>query len=327
MTLLLAMVMTMAAPASAQTKAPPANKANKGQAGKDAAPIVTTSTVVYRTKGTTEWSYFGSYSSEASARRVFEHLARTGYEAELRISNRPIPKLPPRKPDVRVLPVAQTVTYQKAVEVFKLMASQNDIAFRYPTDGCYARTQLMVERMQAKSLTPYKIWSVANGEELFAKTKNHPRGYVTWAYHVAPVLRVRNTDNSQRWYVIDPSLAAQPMTLSKWEQAQKRTPSSPRPYLTVTSVGKAPLWVDKKRKPGSGYWPGDDPKIQGVAPELVVHVHAVATMKRYKPLEGKAPPKAAALMPAENGPKWADGALVREARQAWHSLVGFRALR
>jgi hypothetical protein len=303
MTLLLALL-TAAARAPAQSKNAP---------GKKTIPIVTTSTVYYREKDSSDWSLWGYYSSEASARRVFEHLARTGYVAELRISNQPIPKLPPSRPDALVRPIEETVTYQKAVEVFKQMASRNDIAFRYPVDGCYARAQLMVESMLKQGLTPYKIWSVANGEELFAKTKNHPRGYVTWAYHVAPVLRVQNKDNSQRWYVIDPSLAMHPMTVSQWENAQKKTPTSPRPYMTVTVLGNGPKWIDSKRKAGHGYWPGKDPVMKDMPPEMSwkdrVHLHAVATMKKYKPWEGKAPPKATTWAPEREKEMWEAAAL------------------
>src|SRR5947209_674459 len=86
---LLAAMTALSSPAPAQTP-------KKKPAAKKDEPIVTTSTVYYRDKGTTTWSLFGYYSSEPSARRVFEHLARTGYEVELRISNRPIPKAPPR---------------------------------------------------------------------------------------------------------------------------------------------------------------------------------------------------------------------------------------
>jgi hypothetical protein len=158
----------------------------------------------------------------------------------------------------------------------------------------------MIERMQKNGFKPRKIWSVANGDELFARTKNHPNGYVTWGYHVAPVLRVRDhNDKTQRWYVIDPSLGTQPMTVAKWEAAQMRTAKSHKPYLTITKVGEAPLWVDRKRKPGTGYWPGNDPNAG-------LHNHAVATMKKYKPWEGKAPPKGVVLAwPKEGRSLWA----------------------
>jgi hypothetical protein len=318
MTALLATMMTTEASAPAQTKSPPAGKAETGKA---ATPIVTTSTVYYRTKEGGEFSLFGYYSSEASARRVFEHLARTGYEAELRISNRPIPKLKPRT-STGPLPANVTVTYERVVEVFKLMVNQRNrdvIAFRYPVDGCYARAELMVEQMQRMGLKPYKIWSVANGEELFARTKNHPRGYVTWGYHVAPVVRVRLSENSQRWYVIDPSMSDLPMTITQWEQAQKRTSKSPRPYLTITGIGVPPTWVDGKKKPGTGYWPGQDPGMGKKA-------HALATMKKYKPWEGKAPPKATAWEPERRLPTWTGGLLARDTSVAWHPFRRYRAL-
>src|SRR5262249_30235518 len=71
-------------------------------------------------------------------------------------------------------------------------------------------------------------------------------------------------------------------------KAQMKTEKSPRPYLTVSKVGDAPVWVDKKRKAGTGYWPANDPKDGP-------HKHALATMKKYKPWEGKAPPKGVVL--------------------------------
>jgi hypothetical protein len=248
------------------------------------APIVTTSTVVTRDKAGDPWSTFGSYTSQASARRVFEHLARSGghAEIELRISTKPLPKLPPRPPS-GTLPFEETCSLAKAGEVFRWMTRQKDVAFAFPVDGCYARAQIMVERMTKQGFKPRKVWAAANGEELYARTKNHPKGYVTWSYHVAPVLRVRNADGTQRWYVIDPSLHKEPATLTQWEQAMMRTPKSPHPYLTITKLGEGPVWVDRKRKPGSGYWPGADPK-DGPS------THAVATMKKYKPWEGKEPP-------------------------------------
>jgi hypothetical protein len=159
----------------------------------------------------------------------------------------------------------------------------------------------MIERMQKNGFKPRKIWSVANGEELFAKTKNHPRGYVTWGYHVAPVLGVRQ-QNSRRWYVVDPSLFDKPAPIAQWVNAQMRSPRSHRPYVTLTKLGEAPIWVDHKRKPGTGYWPGSDPR-----PGL--HDHAVTMMKKYKPWQGKDPPRSVAHFPEPTAvvpARWAD---------------------
>jgi hypothetical protein len=94
---------------------------------------VRTNTVFYRDEGAKEWSLFGYYETEESARNVFDHLERGGYQVKLEITNTPIPKPEPiaRKPAVK-LPVSETVTLEKANEVFQAMVKQNDIAFRYP---------------------------------------------------------------------------------------------------------------------------------------------------------------------------------------------------
>jgi hypothetical protein len=255
-----------------------------------------TSSVYYRTRGKTDWQLFGVYRSEGSARGVFRHLARSGYQVELRISNAPIPRTPQRKA-TGLLPPSETVTLTKAKEVFNWMARQKDIAFRFPTDGCYARAHLMIRRMQRNGFRPRKVWAFANGDTLYARTRNHPDGHVTWGYHVAPVLRVRIDSKTQRWYVIDPSLFQGPATVGQWEAAMKKNKNSHRPYLTLTQPGVPPTLLSKRKSAGSGYWPAADPK-EGV------DAHAVAIMRKYKPYEGKRPPKGLVLLPNPGGPGW-----------------------
>ncbi len=242
-----------------------------------------TTSVLYRSKGQANWQLFGTYRTEQSGKSVFQHLSAHGYEVKLEVTNRPVPPTPARKPS-GLLPAHETVSHQKAREVFDWMARQHDVAFRYPVDGCYARAQLMVERMRKNHFVPYKVWAFANGDTLYARTRNNPSGHVTWSYHVAPILRVRMGSNTQRWYVIDPSLFSGPATIAQWEAAMKKDAKSHRPYLTVTRVGAAPTLLSGKKAAGTGYWPAADPR-EGA------HAHAVATMKRYKPLEGKQPSK------------------------------------
>jgi hypothetical protein len=219
-----------------------------------------------------------------------------GFHAKLEFSTRPIPKVQPRRPTAG-LPLGETVTYKKSVEVFNWMARQSDIAFRFPVNGCYARAHLMCQRMIRNKFRPRKIWSFPNGETLFARTRNNPKGYVTWRYHVAPVLRVRldASAKTQRWYVIDPSLFTRPVTVAQWERAQMRTKVSSKPFLTITRIGEAPTGIDRKRKPGSGYWPGPDPPG---GPDA----HAVATMRKYKPWQGKEPPPAKSAVRHRSAP-------------------------
>jgi hypothetical protein len=281
-----------AADLPAQTKSPGTGKPAAAPAPP---PPVTSSAVYFRNKGSkADWRFFAYFSNEGEARKVFNHLAHSGWETELRISNTPIPKV---RSTLTVKPTeVELISMQKCQEVFAWMARQKDIAYHFPVDGCYARAHLMVERMQKNGFKPRKVWSVANGEALFAKTKNHPRGYVTWGYHVAPILGVRD-GKEQRWYAIDPSLFDRPVILAEWMKAQMRTSNSSKPFVTITKIGEAPLWVDHKKKPGTGYWPTSDPKDGA-------HNHAVATMRKYKPWEGKQPPRGTALLAPGPRPAW-----------------------
>jgi hypothetical protein len=163
------------------------------------------------------------------------------------------------------------------------MASQKDIAFHFPADGCYARAHLMIRRMQKQGFKPYKVWSFANGDSLYVKTKWHPKGEVTWRYHVAPLLRVRTKDGKQAWYVIDPSLFPEPVTIARWRNIQKHPKSRYTPYITVTRLGQAPKDAKGNLVAGTGYWPGADPR-EGL------DAHAVKMMRLYKPYEGRALP-------------------------------------
>jgi hypothetical protein len=174
------------------------------------------------------------------------------------------------------------VTVKKVETIFSWAARQKDIAYRYPADGCYARAHLLVRRLQKAGFKPYKVWSMQNGKPLYVRTRNHPRGYVTWKYHVAPVLRVRYANNEQAWYVIDPSMFSKPVLISTWRNAQQWPNSKYTPHVTVTRIGVAPLDPQRRRLRGSGYWPGTDP-VEGL------DRHAVRIMKRYKPWEGKLP--------------------------------------
>jgi hypothetical protein len=182
------------------------------------------------------------------------------------------------------LPREQTVTTKQLAGIFSWAVRQTDIAYRYPTDGCYARAYLLISRMEKSGYTPYKVWSMENGEPLYARTKNHPNGYVTWKYHVAPIIRVRYVNDNQAWYVIDPSLFNRPVLISTWRDAQRKPGSVRVPYTTVTKLGIAPLNQQRRRLAGSGYWTSGDPREGAES-------HALKTMRRYKPYEGKMPPR------------------------------------
>ncbi len=175
------------------------------------------------------------------------------------------------------------ITPEQLQTLFRQMAAQRDIAFRFPADGCYARAHLMIRRMQQLGYRPYKVWTFANGLNLHVKTRNHPRGYVEWAYHVAPYLRVRYPDGKIYAMVIDPSLFPGPVGIATWVKAQKKGWYVRNPIVRQTLVNEAPVLPGGVYVGGTGYWKGADP---GEGKDR----HAWRTMMRYKPYEGQVPP-------------------------------------
>src|SRR4051812_22306625 len=124
--LLLVVLGTAAFEAPAQEKSTPKVPPDKAAPP----PPVTTSTVYFRTRGKTDWRLFGYYASERSAKRVFNHLAHTGFEVKLEITNTPIPKVKSRP---TLAPTeAELISMQKCTEVFAWLARQKDIAYRFP---------------------------------------------------------------------------------------------------------------------------------------------------------------------------------------------------
>ena len=77
----------------------------------------------------------------------------------------------------------------------------------YPDDGCYARAELMIEAFNATK--PAKIFAFGNLE---VQTSHHPSGYVSWWYHVAPIVK-----SGEHYYVLDPALdPLEPQELKAW---------------------------------------------------------------------------------------------------------------
>jgi hypothetical protein len=140
----------------------------------------------------------------------------------------------------------------------------------------------MVQRMIALNHEPRKAWSFANSsnEPLYVRTLNHPRGHVTWKYHVAPALLVVRSTGELRYEVIDPSIFNGPVPVSQWLQAQKNPRATQGPRFDLTWIGQPPRTGNGNlRFEGSGYWMGKDPPMN-------LTDHARAEMRRYKPREG-----------------------------------------
>jgi Glutaminase len=140
----------------------------------------------------------------------------------------------------------------QAAAIFAEFAASEDLALRFPADGCYARAHVMLRRLLEQGWNPKKVWAFAAGaaDLLWLETPDHPDGRVQWQYHVAPILVVRGPDGDSREMVFDPILFDRPVTIEEWCTALHDTPT-----LVRTAPGEAPL----PERGGSGYWPSADP--------------------------------------------------------------------
>ena len=166
----------------------------------------------------------------------------------------------PRFPDV--------VTVDRAEAIFAKFATDELLALRYPGDGCYARTHLMVQQLIEQGLAPSKVWAFAGSftDLLWTETRDYPDGRVQWGYHVSPVLLVRGLEGDTHEMVFDPILFDRPVPVKDWLTALHDTPTEVR-----TAPGEPPL----PERGGSGYWPAPDP-LEGA------DLHARETLEDYR---------------------------------------------
>ena len=112
------------------------------------------------------------------------------------------------------------LTPKQAEDIFKEMAEQKNIPFCYPEDGCYARAHEMTRLMEKKGIISGKIFLEG---DLKVETKNTPKGYVEWWFHVVPLVAVKKGDKIVL-SVIDPSIASSPLTIEEWVAKQTSHP-------------------------------------------------------------------------------------------------------
>jgi hypothetical protein len=242
-------------------------------------------TVEVRKPGESSWSPAGRYGDAERAKVAVTELYRVGLQVRLtKYSSLTLHR--PSATSIQTRPsYPGSIPWSSALNVFRQMEALGDrVAFRFPTDGCYARAHIMAQEMRKMGFQPWKVWSVRNGAEpLFAKTSNHPRGYVTWGWHVAPVLRVKLSSGKVIWCVFDPSLFTRPCSIKEWKKLQTRPGARVSPKTEVTPPGRAPLW--QGRRIGPGYTVADE------VPQSRLDQLAWKKMQQYKPYQGKWHPR------------------------------------
>ena len=146
------------------------------------------------------------------------------------------------------------LTQQQAQERFDKFKSREDIPWNYPNDCCYNRAHVMAKELEAEGVNVGKIWNYAPlpniGNLLRVSTPNDPKGYVEWGYHVAPTVPVTDAGGTVAKMVIDPSIAAVPITPEQWKALQGQ------PFSELVLTNSAPYYRDRNGKVYSA--PTDD---------------------------------------------------------------------
>lgn len=106
--------------------------------------------------------------------------------------------------------VDSTIDMDRATQLFNKAKGMTDIAWDYKPDGCYARAHLMARRFEAEGVRVDKVWIKGN---LYVPEVN-----ISWNFHVAPIVYVKDKNGMVKKMVIDPSLFDKPVTVEEWDK-------------------------------------------------------------------------------------------------------------
>jgi len=104
----------------------------------------------------------------------------------------------------------KAISIEEAKKLFDEARAMEEIAWNYGNDGCYARAHLMAKKFEEKGIYTEKAWVKGNLEY------QAPDAKISWNFHVAPVVLVKQADGKIGRYVIDPSVSSQPIPAEKW---------------------------------------------------------------------------------------------------------------
>jgi hypothetical protein len=140
-----------------------------------------------------------------------------------------------RRANLESRPETEEISPEQAREIFTAVSQANiltddgmtPIPFHYPPDGCYARAHRVEELLTEMGYASEKVFALAGSRPLRVRSPyadnpqlgqaGEPAPNVTWAWHVAPIIRVRDPQRGLVETVIDPSMAGVPISLADWE--------------------------------------------------------------------------------------------------------------
>ena len=137
-------------------------------------------------------------------------------------------------------PETEEISPEAALQIFQALAQANiltddgsaPIPFHYPPDGCYARAHRMEQLLTEMGYASEKVFALAGSLPLRAETdygQDTPPSEspgVTWAWHVAPIIKVRDPQRGLLETVLDPSLADRPLLLDEWLDTMEADPDT-----------------------------------------------------------------------------------------------------
>lgn len=132
-------------------------------------------------------------------------------------------------PPVRISENLPVIPGEAALNALFAAAKSPSIPFAYVVDGCYARAHKMRQIIRNNGYDCVKLFAYG---DLWASNGSC---CVEWGYHVAPLVRFRNSNGTIEERVIDPSLFPNgPVTRTAWLNAcQNKSCSS---YASVLST-------------------------------------------------------------------------------------------
>lgn len=170
----------------------------------------------------------------------------------------------------------KAISLADAQKLFNEAREMKEIAWNYGNDGCYARAHLMAENFESKGIYTEKAWIKGNLEY------QAPDAKISWNYHVAPVVLVKQADGKVGRYVIDPSVNDKPVLAEEWANKLAKKKSSkieqtafPFPSNSVGFERISLAFTNTKP-----YTPEDDLSLSEGEKER----RAIITMNQYKGL-------------------------------------------
>ncbi len=137
------------------------------------------------------------------------------------------------KKDPRILKIS-VVDSEESAHLFNKFSGDKSIPFRFPLDGCYARATEMVRIAEKEKVIMGKIYISGR---LIVKTDSAKYPLIIWGWHVAPLVFVKQQDESINLMVFDPSIFKKPVTIKEWKKKMMGQVDGLRPRIDEVYYG------------------------------------------------------------------------------------------